>query len=132
MIAPQWSHLNDHTSMMMLFKFHQFYQKLFDALEVPAVQFANQSTLAAYATGRKTAMVVDCGPEVTWLVAVMDGYSVQDATMKLEVGGTTITKAGCGIDALFNPSTVGQSWICKCDDLIWFQEAEKLALFVLN
>lgn len=58
---------------------HDWAQILFETLGIPAVYFAPRAVLAAHATGRKTALVIDSGATVTYVVPVQEGEVLEKA-----------------------------------------------------
>jgi len=59
----------------------------FEKLGVPALFFAKDAVLGAYATARATALVVDCGASSTRVVPVIDGWAEQGVMMTSPIGG---------------------------------------------
>jgi len=52
---------------------------------------AKNPVLTAFASGRATALVVDCGGAGTTVAAVHDGYALQKAVTRSPLGGDVIT-----------------------------------------
>ncbi|EEH55496.1 actin superfamily [Micromonas pusilla CCMP1545] len=64
---------------------------LFEKHNPPAIFLAKNPCLAAFATGRATALVVDCGGGGTTVSAVHDGYALTSAATRSPLGGDAIT-----------------------------------------
>ncbi|XP_057660322.1 actin-like protein 6B [Diorhabda carinulata] len=60
---------------------------MFEKYGVPAVYLAKNASLAAFANGRPTCLVVDSGATHTSAVPVHDGYVLTQAVVKSPVGG---------------------------------------------
>ena len=56
-----------------------------------AVYLAKDSVLSAFASGRATALVVDCGAGSTRVVPVVDGYALKSASVSQNFGGDLLT-----------------------------------------
>jgi centractin len=67
-------------------------QVLFEALRVPALCLAPTSTLALYATGRTTGLVLECGEGVTAATPVYEGYALPHAAVRADYGGGEVTE----------------------------------------
>lgn len=65
---------------------------MFEKYNVPAVQFCKNSVLAAYSSGRSTAVVVDSGATHTTVTALHNGYVIPNSIVKIPFGGDFITK----------------------------------------
>lgn len=78
-------------------------QIMFETFGSPAVYLANNAALAAYASGRKTAMVLHIDAGVTHAVPVYEGHALDYATITIALGGKDLTD----YKALFQPSLVG-------------------------
>lgn len=66
-------------------------QMMFDNFGVPAVYFQNQSVLSLYARGMTTGVVLDCGDGVSTASAIYEGYSIANATQRIDLGGRDVT-----------------------------------------
>lgn len=64
---------------------------MFETLEVPAVHFSAPSTLALYATGRTTGVVLDVGDGVLQAVPVYEGLALAHGLVRSDLGGRTVT-----------------------------------------
>ena len=67
-------------------------QALFEALRAPALHLAPTATLALYATGRTTGLVLECGEGVTAATPVYEGFALPHAQVKAEYGGGEVTR----------------------------------------
>nr|XP_033777898.1 actin-85C-like [Geotrypetes seraphini] len=65
---------------------------MFEGFKVPAIYVAVQATLALYASGRTTGLVMDSGDGVTHTVPVYEGYCLPHAVSRLDVAGRDITE----------------------------------------
>eukprot|EP00920_Eleutheroschizon_duboscqi_P029019 GHVT01070388.1.p1 GENE.GHVT01070388.1~~GHVT01070388.1.p1 ORF type:complete len:546 (+),score=94.30 GHVT01070388.1:1322-2959(+) len=59
----------------------------FDFLDAPALFFARQAVLNAFAVGRTNALVVDVGAIGTSLAVVTDGHCLQRSQLQFPIGG---------------------------------------------
>jgi Actin and related proteins len=64
---------------------------LFEKHALPAVFLAKNPVLTSFASGRATALVVDCGGGGTSVTAVHDGYALKQASARSPLGGDAIT-----------------------------------------
>ena len=67
-------------------------QILFEDLQVPAAVFSVQALLSLYASGLTTGVVLDVGDGVTHACPVYDGYSIREATRRVDFGGRDVTE----------------------------------------
>lgn len=67
-------------------------QVLFEELNVENLYMTNTSTLALYANGRTTGIVVDIGYEMTSCVPIYEGFVLNHAVTKIEMGGFHLTQ----------------------------------------
>ena len=65
---------------------------LFEELNVENLYMTNTSTLALYANGRTTGIVVDVGYEMTSCVPIYEGFVLNHAVTKIEMGGYHLTQ----------------------------------------
>ncbi|XP_048375259.1 actin-related protein T2-like [Sphaerodactylus townsendi] len=65
---------------------------MFEHFKVPALYLAIQATLALYASGRTTGLVVDAGDGVTHTVPIYEGYCLPHGVSRLDIAGRDITK----------------------------------------
>ncbi|CAH0562439.1 unnamed protein product [Brassicogethes aeneus] len=68
-------------------KREQMAELMFEKYNVPALYLAKNASLAAYANGRPTCLVVDSGATHTSAVPIHDGYVLTQAVVKSPVGG---------------------------------------------
>lgn len=66
-------------------------QIMFENFEVSKFYLCIQSTLALYASGRKTGLVLDSGDGITHTVPVLDGYAVMPGIRRLNLAGRHVT-----------------------------------------
>ncbi|CAG9984209.1 unnamed protein product, partial [Clonostachys byssicola] len=64
---------------------------VFESLEAPAFYLAKQSVLALYASGRTSGSVFSCGYGQSYAVPVYEGFALQHAVSKLDIGGHDLT-----------------------------------------
>jgi len=67
-------------------------EALFEYLNVENLYMTNTSTLALYANGRTTGIVVDIGYEMTSCVPIYEGFVLNHAVTKIEMGGYHLTQ----------------------------------------
>jgi actin-related protein len=65
---------------------------VFDVLNADSLYIATSSTLALYANGKTTGLVVDIGYETTSCVPIYEGFVLNHAINKIEMGGEDLTK----------------------------------------
>ena len=65
----------------------QLLEILLEEMEIPAVFFGRDATLACYSCGRTTSTVVDIGYNGTTVTPVYDGYVEQKGIRRIPVGG---------------------------------------------
>ncbi|XP_019867723.1 actin-like protein 6B [Aethina tumida] len=68
-------------------KREQMAELMFEKYNIPALYLAKNASLAAYANGRPTCLVVDSGATHTSAVPIHDGYVLTQAVVKSPVGG---------------------------------------------
>ncbi|CAI0547871.1 unnamed protein product [Linum tenue] len=64
---------------------------MFEKYNVPALFLAKNAVLTSFASGRATALVVDCGGGSTTIAPVHDGYVLQKAVTSCPIGGEYLT-----------------------------------------
>jgi actin-related protein len=67
-------------------------QIIFEKLNADSLYIATSSTLALYANGKTTGLVVDIGYETTSCVPIYEGFVLNHAINKVEMGGEDLTK----------------------------------------
>jgi len=67
-------------------------QIFFETYSVPAFFMAMQGVLSLFASGKVTGLLLDCGDGVTHCVPIYDGYSLQHAVSRIDLGGRDITE----------------------------------------
>lgn len=67
-------------------------QHAFEGLDVPAAYIGRGSAMAAFASARTTACVLDVGAQGATAVPVVDGYALSKPTRKSPVGGAYLTE----------------------------------------
>lgn len=65
---------------------------MFEKYKVPAIYLSKNSVLAAYSSGRSTAIVVDSGATHTTVSVVHNGNIIPNSIVKVPFGGDFITK----------------------------------------
>ncbi|XP_053550166.1 uncharacterized protein LOC128641657 [Bombina bombina] len=65
---------------------------MFESFNVPAMYVEVQATLALYATGRTTGIVLDSGDGVTHAVPIYEGYCLPHAVSRIDIAGRDITE----------------------------------------
>lgn len=66
-------------------------EMLFESFRVPSIYIANSASLALFAAGRTTGLVVECGGGVTSSVPVFEGLALEHASTSLDFGGQDIS-----------------------------------------
>lgn len=64
----------------------------FETFGVPAIYFQSQAVLSLYARGMTTGVVFDCGDGVSHASAVYEGFSINSATQRMDLGGRHVTQ----------------------------------------
>ena len=64
---------------------------MFETFEVPAYYVSVQGTLAMYASGRTTGVVVDSGDGVTHAIPIYEGNILPYATRRVDLAGRDLT-----------------------------------------
>jgi actin-related protein len=70
---------------------------LFEHLNVDCLYITNTSTLALYANGKTTGIVVDIGYQTTSCVPIYEGFVLNHAVGKVDMGGSDITDFFCDL-----------------------------------
>lgn len=84
--------LMSEASWNMRAKREKICEIMFEKYKVPAFFLVKNSMLAAFANGRSTGLVLDCGASHTSAVPIQDGYVLQQAICKQPIGGDYITQ----------------------------------------
>lgn len=66
-------------------------QVLFESLNIPCVYVSLQATLALYASGRTTGVVIDGGDGVTHIVPSFEGFALPTSIKRMDIAGRDIT-----------------------------------------
>ncbi|CAC5374557.1 ACTC1 [Mytilus coruscus] len=66
-------------------------QILFEKFKVPAFYVSMQGVLSSYWSGRGSAIMLEIGDGVTHIVPVCEGYCIQPAIKRLNLGGSDLT-----------------------------------------
>jgi len=64
---------------------------IFDAYRAPSLSIGNSSTLAMFAAGRTSGVVVDCGAGLSSCVPVFEGLALTHAVTTIDYGGLDIS-----------------------------------------
>lgn len=64
----------------------------FEKFGAPKIFFQQQSVLSLYARGMTTGLVLDCGDGVTHCSPVFEGFSINNAIQRIDLGGRDVTK----------------------------------------
>lgn len=102
-----WSHLFDSSSLATKSSDHPVLlteaphtsktqreraaQVMFESLHVPALYISPSSTLALYASGRTTGVVLECGEGSTHATPIYEGYALPHAITRADYGGGEVT-----------------------------------------
>lgn len=70
----------------------QLVRRCFDVFGAPAAYVAVQPVLAAFASGRTTALVVDLGASVSHVVPIWEGFVLPHAIRRLGIAGAQLTE----------------------------------------
>jgi len=71
----------------------RFTQLLLEGLGAPSVLAANSGVLSVMASGRTRGLALECGGGVTSAVPVFEGFALNHATLRLDLGGQDLTAA---------------------------------------
>ena len=66
-------------------------QMFFNDYGVPKLFFHNSAVLSLYARGLTTGVVLDVGDQVSHASAICEGFSITNATRRIDLGGRDIT-----------------------------------------
>ena len=70
-------------------------QIFFENFQVPKLFFHPSSVLSLYARGLTTGVVLDVGDGVSHASAIYEGFSIQNATRRIDLGGRDVTEHLC-------------------------------------
>ncbi|XP_030327222.1 actin-like protein 7A [Strigops habroptila] len=79
----------------------KYAEMLFEGLHTPAIHLAYQSHLSMYSYGKTSALVVESGHGVSYVVPIYEGYILRSITGKVDYAGSDIT---CYLMKLLNES----------------------------
>lgn len=86
-----YSVLFSETPFNTPFKRSQLAELMFEKYRIPAIFICKNAVLAAFSTGRSSALVVDSGASHTTVTPVYDGYAITNASFTSPLGGDFIT-----------------------------------------
>ena len=66
-------------------------EKFFEKFDVPQLFFHTQPVLSLYSRGLITGVVLDVGDGCTHASAICEGFSISNATQRMELGGRDVT-----------------------------------------
>ena len=64
----------------------------FETFDVPQLFFHTSAVLSLYARGLTTGVVLDVGDSCSHASAIYEGFSITNATQRIDLGGRDITK----------------------------------------
>ena len=67
-------------------------EMFFETFQVPCLFFSSQAVLSLYSSGRTTGLVLDSGEGVSYAVPVYEGFAIENAIQRSDLGGTDVTK----------------------------------------
>ena len=67
-------------------------QVMFETFGVPAMHVSIQPVLLMYAAGRTASLLFECGDGVSHVLPIYEGYALQNAIMRLDLGGRDLTE----------------------------------------
>uniref|UniRef100_A0A8B9GBT6 Actin like 7A n=1 Tax=Amazona collaria TaxID=241587 RepID=A0A8B9GBT6_9PSIT len=79
----------------------RYAEMLFEGLHMPAIHLAYQPRLSMYSYGKTSALVVETGHGVSYVVPIYEGYILRSITGKVDYAGSDIT---CYLRKLLNES----------------------------
>jgi actin, other eukaryote len=65
-------------------------QHMFECFNAPAMHIAISSILSLYASGRTTGVVLECGAGTTSVMPVYEGYAMEHANKRFDLGGSDL------------------------------------------
>lgn len=66
-------------------------QLLLENMDFPSIFFGTQGVLSLYAFGKKNGLMVESGEGVTQVVPIYDGYKLDHAVERINMGGEDVT-----------------------------------------
>jgi centractin len=63
----------------------------FERFQSPSIFFQTQAVLSLYAQGKTTGVVLDCGDGVCHCSPVFEGFSINTAVQRIDIGGRDVT-----------------------------------------
>ena len=67
-------------------------ERFFETFQVPKIFFHHSSVLSLYARGLTTGVVLDVGDGVSHASAIYEGFGIQNATRRIDLGGRDVTE----------------------------------------
>jgi actin-related protein len=67
-------------------------EMMFETFGVPSLFFQSTAVLSLYARGMMTGVVLDVGDGVSSAAAIYEGYSIRNATQRIDLGGRDVTQ----------------------------------------
>lgn len=64
----------------------------FEKFAAPKIFFQQQAVLSLYARGKTSGLVLDCGDGVCHTSPVFEGFSINNAIMRIDMGGRDVTR----------------------------------------
>jgi len=65
---------------------------MFEKFQIPAIYICKAPVLAAFSSGRSTAVILDSGHKQTIATPVHDGFALQKCIIKHDIGGAYLTQ----------------------------------------
>uniref|UniRef100_A0A8D0BQU7 Actin n=1 Tax=Salvator merianae TaxID=96440 RepID=A0A8D0BQU7_SALMN len=90
--ASEWPVLLSESPLNPFSNREKTTELMFERFKVPALYLSVQATLALYASGRITGLVMDSGDGVTHAVPIYDGYCLPHGVSRLDVAGKDVTE----------------------------------------
>ena len=69
----------------------QAVELFFERFQTPSIFFQTQSVLSLYAQGKTSGVVLDCGDGVCHCSPVFEGFSINSAVQRIDIGGRDVT-----------------------------------------
>ena len=63
----------------------------FERFQCPSIFFQTQAVLSLYAQGKTSGVVLDCGDGVCHCSPVFEGFSINSAVQRIDIGGRDVT-----------------------------------------